>query len=255
MSSVPLSRAPAAPTDTIVPEPNRTAPGKAGGRPLRFVTREALFQALQGSVEEALRERGIASDVILRARRGVVRHFTDRVRRGSKRVRGMTRTEFMAELADSRGEFQAQEGRARSELTDIDRALLQARTELFRQRPESEALARALRSDLEAFLAAGAPDVELAALLERDRVRRETAQAETYRTIDVLERRVTKMRSELTDLETRYAELARRATEDHGLPSIYRTVQGLEAGEDQEQRRSCLQSIFEQNLVLQKKSG
>lgn len=244
-----------APAASVSPDSSRSAPGKSGGRPLRFVTREALFQALQGSVEEALRERGIASDVILRARRGVVRHFTDRVRRGSKRVRGLTRTEFLAELADSRGEFQAQEGRARSELSDIDRALLQARTELSRQRPESQALARALRTDLEAFLAAGAPTVELDALLERDRARRETALAETYRTIDVLERRVTKMRGELTDLETRYADLARRASEDHGVASIYRTVQGLEAGEGQEQRRSCLQSIFEQNLVLQKKSG
>lgn len=73
--------------------------------------------------------------------------------------------------------------------------------------------------------------------------------------MDVLERRLTKLSSELERTE---AELARVAAaglvSDDGLPSIYSEVQGLSGLEEDHERKGALMSaIFEANMELQVK--
>jgi diguanylate cyclase (GGDEF)-like protein len=77
---------------------------------------------------------------------------------------------------------------------------------------------------------------------------------EHLREIDVLERRVTKLRELLDTTETELARIADAKGIDAGVASIYRTVQGLRGDERGfEQKKEMLSLIFEANLELQKK--
>jgi predicted RNase H-like nuclease (RuvC/YqgF family) len=97
-------------------------------------------------------------------------------------------------------------------------------------------------------------------VLARERERRSQALAGALRRerdrIGLYERRVNKLRSEVERMEHQIAELAQRAELDPGLPSIYRTVQGLSKEEsDREAKAHMLAVLFQQNLVLQQRGA
>ncbi|MEQ1894693.1 MAG: hypothetical protein ABL998_19295, partial [Planctomycetota bacterium] len=69
--------------------------------------------------------------------------------------------------------------------------------------------------------------------------------------VDLLERRVAKMRRALEEFEQRYQELARRAGEEPGLPSIFREVRE----HTPERHRAALTRVFELNVRLQRRSA
>ena len=76
------------------------------------------------------------------------------------------------------------------------------------------------------------------------------------RQYDLLERRLAKLAGnlEMTEAELR-ATMARKNI-DPGVASIYRTVQGLSAAEeDAELKREMMSKIFEANLELQKRDS
>ena len=173
----------------------------SAGRSLRLVSRTVVLEALAKVVTECLGARGVPALEILRARRAAVRALTEGLRARSRRVRGLTRAEFLAELEHSRAGFAGEKGAT-------ERALAE-------------------------FVGARAPAGEPA-----DRV-------------DVLERRVAKMRRALAVFEQHYQELARRAGEDRGLPSIHRELRE----HTPERHRAALTRIFELNVRLQRRSA
>jgi len=77
--------------------------------------------------------------------------------------------------------------------------------------------------------------------------------AEHSSQIDLLERRLTKLKDLLDVAEGELAHLASIKGVDAGIASIYRTVQGLSQSESQfAQKKEMLSLIFEANLELQK---
>jgi len=165
------------------------------GRSMRLVSRTVVLDVLVAVLTECLEAHGLSGLELLRARRAAMRALTERLRLQSRRVRGLTRAEFLAELERSRAGFAS------------------ART--------------ATEHDL-ARLVGAAPEA-----------------------VDILERRVAKMRLALEELEGRYQELARRSGEDPGLPSFYREPQG----QPPERYRAALTRVFELNVRLQRRSA
>ena len=71
------------------------------------------------------------------------------------------------------------------------------------------------------------------------------------RQIDKLERRVSKLTESLGMTEAELKRVAAMKNIDLGIASIYRSVQGLTAGDDQfEAKQEMMKSIFEANLAL-----
>lgn len=172
------------------------------GRSMRLVSRTVVLDVLVAVLTECLEAHGLSGLELLRARRAAMRALTERLRLQSRRVRGLTRAEFLAELERSRAGFAS------------------ART--------------ATEHDL-ARLVGAAPEATGAA----------------PEAVDILERRVAKMRLALEELEGRYQELARRSGEDPGLPSFYREPQG----QPPERYRAALTRVFELNVRLQRRSA
>ncbi len=74
--------------------------------------------------------------------------------------------------------------------------------------------------------------------------------------VDLLERRVRKLTDNLGVTEHELKRVASAKNIDLGVSSIYRTVQGLDAGDaNAEQKREMLKNIFEANLELQGKTA
>jgi hypothetical protein len=170
----------------------------SGGRSLRLVSRTLVHHVLVAVLTECLEARGLSGLELLRAQRAAMRVLSDRLRTQSRRVRGLTRAEFLAELEGSRAGFAREKGATESALAELVGA------------------------------APAAPSAPPQA-------------------VELLERRVAKMRRALEELEGRYQELARRAGEDPGLPSIHREVQGHAP----ERYREALKRVFELNVRLQ----
>jgi Mg2+ and Co2+ transporter CorA len=231
------------------------------GRAMRLFRNEEFVRCLSQAVATVLAREHAGSP--LRARRttnAVLRAFFLLARNRARRVRGMTRKEFLAYLQRTRAELVEQRERTQNELEALRADVRAARASLASWRPDGE-LERVADAALEADLVAhfpGLPRAALAAVVTGERERRRQlfgkALAEPLERIDLLERRLTKLRVSLRTMEKALAELARRANEDHGIASIYRAVQGLDAAaEDREQRLALLTTIFEENLTLQRR--
>jgi hypothetical protein len=105
------------------------------------------------------------------------------------------------------------------------------------------------RADLRARL------VNLAtSLLEREEAPAVTpASASELGDLDLLRRRAAKLARSLLEARAALAHLARLEHVDEGLASIYRAVQGLDAGDPRrEQKSDALARVFRANLALQK---
>lgn len=112
------------------------------------------------------------------------------------------------------------------------------------------------------FAELGALTPELGALRDRVveltkvgmRTARDRAIAEHASRVDVLERRIVKLRETLEKTESDLLHVARMKGIDHGVASVYRTVQGLAAdAADFERKHEMLTLLFEANVELRKK--
>ena len=238
-------------------------PASTPGRWLRLVRKDDFTRLMSTAIEATLVRRGrlspgdartLSADVLQRFGRA----FGSRTRR----VRALTKSEVVAELERTHAGLLRQRQLRTGEIAELEGALTLARSAVLESTltaEEEATLARALEADLNALLATPNPRAAVAQTVAREGERRRTAlagalQKERER-IDVLERRLNKLRAELTTMERQLVELARRAQLDPGLPSIYDAVQGLAAGEtEREAKAQMLTQIFEQNVVLQRRA-
>jgi len=179
--------------------------GVEGGRWLRLVTREEMVKCLSEALEQTLVTEGrMAPGTARRLRAEVMRNFSARVRARSRRVRGLSKDDFLRDVKTSYDTLLAQRARVLGEIEE----------------------------------ARGNLSVEEGGDQGR---------------VDILERRVRKLRAALSKMETDLADLARQAEIDPGLASIYRDVQGLSSEESERERKSALLTqIFEQNVALRR---
>ncbi|MSR61976.1 MAG: hypothetical protein EXS08_05985 [Planctomycetes bacterium] len=215
------------------------------GRWLRLVRKDDFTRLMGAAIEASLIRRGglapaharvLSADALARFGRA----FGARTRR----VRALTKSEVVAELERTHAELSLQRRLHSSELGELENALAYARNPARASTlsPAEEAsLAQALEADLARLLTAPNARATLPLLVAREGERRRAAlagvvQRERER-IDVLERRLSKLRAELASMELQLAELARRAELDGGLPSIYAAVQGLAPGESEREAK------------------
>lgn len=238
--------------------PDSLQPLPPAGRQMRLVSRDLLRHSLEQAVEETLLEfSGLAPAARLTLRRQILRRFESAALDRARRVRGLTRAEALREFERAYGALGQERAEARQGLEELEASLQATRASgRATEAPEPAALAQALHSDLEELLRAADPPAALARVHERVSRRLtlaiEQALSHERDKADVLERRLTKMRAELANLEHSLAELERRAAKDEGIASIYRTVQGLTTAESEiEVKRALMRQIFEANVALQ----
>lgn len=226
---------------------------------LRRLPRQAFARLMGASIEAVLLQSGrCTSGEARRLRQEVLGRFASELVARTRRVRALTRSECLAELERTHGALLRERLRHARELVELEGELGRVRR-AARPAPGGPGLTEALAADLRALLGSGR-EVELARLLGRESERRERAfEAEARRSaerIERLERRIAKLRAALAATERALAELARRAELDPGLPSIYRTAQGLPADEEgRELKLGMLAQVYEANLQLQRRSG
>ncbi len=76
------------------------------------------------------------------------------------------------------------------------------------------------------------------------------------REVENLQRRIGKLNETLTQTERRLQQVAAMKSVDQGISSVYREVQGVDAGDAQiEKKKELMAEIFKANLRLQKRSG
>jgi GGDEF domain-containing protein len=115
--------------------------------------------------------------------------------------------------------------------------------EIFRREPEQTQGVLRVEKEVIALLKA-----ELAAWRESSTASR---MIESQRTIENLERRVTKLTESLGITEAELKRVAAMKNIDLGMASIYRNVQGLSSDEaNAEQKKEMLKNIFEANVTL-----
>jgi len=257
---------PSRPASCAGPGAPQAAPA---GRALRLLRREDLVRCVAEALEGALRQHpGLGAPLRARLRAQVLGRFVLLANGRTRRVRGLTRAEFLAELRRSHAALLAGQQRARAELEQLEQRLEAARGDARPARVwcaesaagDARALTGALSGDLEALLASDDPRAGVAALLEREAARRvqalEGALAAEREQGELLARRVAKLRRSLEEMEGSLLELTRRTAADLGLPSIYRQVQGLDPDSpEREAKLGCLRILLEQNLALQKRAA
>lgn len=230
------------------------------GRWLRVVRRDDFARLMGRAIEAALvRRGGLAPERARLLRADALQRFVTLFGVGARRVRALTRSEVLEQLERTHGTLLRRRQEWNGELAGLEQELAQARgrEESTLTEAEEAGLAQALQLDLENLLRAPQPRAALAGVLARERERRAHALAAVVvrerERIDQLERRMAKLRAEVERMEAQIAELARQAEIDPGLPSIYRTVQGLSAAEaERAAKAEMLTRIFEQNLLIQK---
>lgn len=105
----------------------------------------------------------------------------------------------------------------------------------------------------------GAPELQnrvlefVMSIVDKERkIATKARQAAHDREVDLLERRISKLKTNLEATEYRFAD---GVTLESGISSIYRDVQGLSDKDRQfDRKRELMSTIFEANLALQKKN-
>lgn len=233
------------------------------GRWLRRVGRRE-FAGLMGScIEETLVQGGLEARSARRLRWESLRRFDQLLAARTRRVRALTKSECLRELERTHGALLRERLRQGIQLEGLARELVQARAsgaEAVLTDEEQRGLEQALRVDLLGLLASSEPEETLTAVLARERARRSAALAGVVarerERIDLLERRIAKLRQAQEEMERVLAELATRAEIDGGLPSIYRSVQGLADDESARAAKvAMLARMFEENVRLQRRGA
>jgi hypothetical protein len=176
----------------------------------------------------------------------------------------------VARSADSRGLIEAHRESVRAELAALRASIAErerrAPPDSASSASEDAASATELRLKVQALLLplldAGSgrrPGVRrtaerLAALFAEDKAAALALQRRALEAdVDVLERRVAKLVESLEATERVLEEVARMKGIEHGIASIYRTVQGLAANAlEREKKRAMRERIFLSNVELQR---
>lgn len=241
-------------------DPARGEPHEQPIRWLRRLPRQAFARLMGDSIENVLLGSGRLSPSEARhLRQAVLLRFTGELDARTRRVRALTKSECLAELERTHGALLRERLQHAQELTELERELARVSPTPAPAEGGTD-LTRALEQDLRALPGMDGHEAELAAVLARESERRSRVfEAEARRTaerVERLERRLVKLRAALSETERALAELARRAQLDTGLPSIYRTVQGLSTDEHGRERKlGMLARVYEANLLLQRRSG
>lgn len=241
-------------------ESKEDVPGTPGRWMRRLGRRE--FGSLMGACIESvlLRREGFTPAEARRVRWDTLQRFDGLLNARTRPVRALTRAEVLRELERTHGALLRERLEQADELLRLERALDRLRAPAVPpalEAPEEAELDEALRAELVALLGEERREA-LEALVANQRQRRQVALAGALarerERIDVLERRIAKLRAAQREMEHALAELARRAELDGGLPSIYRSVQGLALDEPARQAKAeMLREVFEQNLRLQRR--
>ena len=73
------------------------------------------------------------------------------------------------------------------------------------------------------------------------------------RDVDMLQRRIDKLKGSLGETEHQLREVTRLKSIDQGISSVYKEVQGLDQGDVQfERKMELMTDLFQANIVLQK---
>jgi chaperonin cofactor prefoldin len=181
-----------------------------------------------------------------------------------------TNAEFVAQLAeyealgDSRERLERQRAKVRSDLDEL-RQVIAERVERdpAEQAAADEQRAHDLRLSVQALLLPlydpdrRKPGVRrvaeqiLGLFEESTRRALEERESAREREIEQLHRRVAKLIASLEATEKVLGEVAKMKDVEHGIASIYRTVQGLAQGDlAREKKRDALERIFQSNLTL-----
>lgn len=230
---------------------------------LRRLSRQAFARLMGACIERVLVADGrLRPGEARNLRRVVLARFAAELATRTRRVRALTRSECLAELERTHGALLRERLAQVQELAALEREVGRARAGGGPPVPSgaaAEELSLALEAELRALLGAGR-EAELAGLLARERERRarafETEARRTAERVDLLERRLAKLKAALAESERALVDLARRAEFDPGLPSIYRTLQGLPEDEpDRAAKLGMLARIYEANVALQRRSA
>ncbi|HED67000.1 MAG TPA: hypothetical protein ENJ09_15770 [Planctomycetes bacterium] len=245
--------------------------GKPRGKRLRLIGREPLETALDLAVSRALRrtmpvyetERVSAIQDIVRT------EFALLLKNNGRTVRGVGKSEFLAELERSRNQIIAARDRAKSELDEV-----RERMEFLRgivgaeggdagsaptfesafERPflrilEGSTVEPMARKRILGELSEAARRIARAEWERAAAARRELARER----IDRYERRIAKLKRSMERTEDALDRLASLREGDDGMASIYRVVQGLDEDEAlYEYKQRLLREIFAANVTLQK---
>ncbi len=235
---------------------------KQGVDQVRVLGMDRIVGLIEESVHRSLRSRlvGIEREAVAEATKA---EFLKLMRSNDELRREKTEVEKLKE-------------RAEEEIDQLRRSIAKEQRELERRLQESAAVTVVEREGEDAIVeqkvrevfavmiqngetpspALQARMVEvLLSVLGGERQKLEEARSALRdREIDNLQRRIHKLNDSLESTERRLKEVAAMKSIDEGVASIYRDVQGVDAGDSQRERKKELMSgIFAANLRLQKK--
>ncbi len=231
-------------------------------RRMNLVSRENLGPAIRRAASRALApyQERLSGRILLGLRAAVERELMKGLRAESRKVRGMTKKEFLAQLEGSRDSIVRQSRSAAAELESIQ-AELERRRQAARDRKDAAELERDLKAELADLFAREGGDVarleELVIAASTKALAKAASQLADERAhderIEMLERRIAKLNKSLESAEKLIQKLYKVKEIDPGIASLYRGVQGLELNEeDFELKKEMLKGIFEANVTLRK---
>lgn len=255
-----------------VPEPKKTA---REGRKLNLVDRNILLKAIDEAVRNGVRRhfKKIEPETLDQVVFGTRTELVRLLKRSSRSVRGMPKAAFLKEVEEDRARILAERDRVHAELEGMQGELQRRKVEVDKielqlvreSRMEGIAKDEALTQRIFEMFGGHEASHEMAAIREqvtfmllqnlqneRDKVV-EAQMAEHRKEVENFERRISKLNESLELTEVELQRMAKAKGIEHGVASIYRTVQGLSDEEaDLELKREMMSSIFEANLQLQK---
>ena len=224
---------------------------------MRVVRRDDVVSRFDGVMREVLDREALAlPPAARRALRISLRKTLDEMlaNRGRK-VRGMTRAQFLVRLSESHDRMLEERLHIREEIDGLQDQLGEIRSqagvapvdleEQLKQRLEESGLARCLSTgltqDILEFTSDAVRDLSV------------NVGGSDPKETDLLRRRVAKMTAEIANLEDALAHMMRAKNVDPGVASIYQCVQGLsQLDQLYEQKTEMLRDVFEANQALRK---
>lgn len=244
------------------------------GRKLNLVGSSQLTRAVAEAVRRGLSRQFVFKEEQLEnAVRAIGRELMLRLKANSKSVRGLPKDAFLREVRADKKRIEVAREAARKELegmlvklknvhdqVELREAELVRESEVSGQIEDKELTSRI--GEIFADLQAGADAEEVrekitaAALgsLKTERERSIDAQMAEHRgEVENFERRIAKLTESLELTEEELKRIAAAKNIEVGVGSIYRTVQGLNLGDDDyETKKELMSCIFAANLELQK---
>jgi len=256
--------------DDLVRPVERPADTGTRRRDLKVISRQPLEAAFALALERSMRRHApaVSASVLDRVRGDAFREFLSLVKRRVRNLRGVPKSEFLAELERSHNVVLKKRDEARAEL-----ARLRIHAEVFRHLDEvppgtgqddvllgstmSEGIRTLFERAEKGELDPGTLREEIALVAtEVAHADKERSLAEYDRQIDLFQRRIVKLNASLERSERTLSEMSSRSAHDPGIASVYRTVQGLSPRDDfWSVKQELLLKLFEANLVLQERAS